>query len=148
MYIQQGFPGGASGKEPACQHRRCKRRGFSPWVRKIPWRRARPCTPVFQFGESHGQRSLVGYTPQGRKESDASQRLSTHPRTSNNISPLQGNTTLLLLIQRFRKFFPRSSWNAREFTSVAQMHEYSSGLSPPDSHSHSLIPQMSDKNHF
>ena len=31
-----GFPGGASGKEPACQCRRHKRRGFDPWVRKIP----------------------------------------------------------------------------------------------------------------
>ena len=31
-----GFPGGASGKEPACQCRRCKRQGFEPWVRKIP----------------------------------------------------------------------------------------------------------------
>ena len=34
-----GFPGGASGKEPACQCRRLKRHGFSPWVGKIPWRR-------------------------------------------------------------------------------------------------------------
>ena len=24
-----------SGKESACQYRRCKRRGFGPWVRKI-----------------------------------------------------------------------------------------------------------------
>ena len=28
-----------SGKEPACQCRRCKRGGFDPWVGKIPWRR-------------------------------------------------------------------------------------------------------------
>ena len=34
--------------------------GFNPWVRKIPWRRARQPTPVFLFGKSHGQRSLVG----------------------------------------------------------------------------------------
>ena len=34
------FPGGASGKEPACQCRRHKRHEFDPWVRKIPWRRA------------------------------------------------------------------------------------------------------------
>ena len=34
MYL--GFPGGASGKEPACQYRRHKRRGFDPWVGKIP----------------------------------------------------------------------------------------------------------------
>ena len=32
-------PGGTSGKESACQRRRHKRRGFDPWVRKIPWRR-------------------------------------------------------------------------------------------------------------
>ena len=34
-----GFPGGASGKEPACQYRRHKRLGFNPWVGKIPWSR-------------------------------------------------------------------------------------------------------------
>ena len=30
------FPGGASGKEPACQCRRCRRSGFNPWIRKTP----------------------------------------------------------------------------------------------------------------
>ena len=35
-----GFPGCASGKEPACQCRRLKRCRFDPWVREIPWRRA------------------------------------------------------------------------------------------------------------
>ena len=35
-----GFPGGASGKEPACQCRRHKRPGLDPWARKIPWRKA------------------------------------------------------------------------------------------------------------
>ena len=58
-----GFLGGASGKEPACQCRRLKRRGFDPWVRKIPWRRAWQLALVFLLGESHGQRSLVGYSP-------------------------------------------------------------------------------------
>ena len=33
---------------------------FSPWVRKIPWRRAWQPTPVFLPGESHGQRRLAG----------------------------------------------------------------------------------------
>ena len=47
------FPGGASGKEPTYQYRRHKRRGFNPWVRKIPWRRAWQPTPVFLPGESH-----------------------------------------------------------------------------------------------
>ena len=39
------------------------RPGFDSWVGKIPWRRAWPPTPVFLPGESHGQRSLVGYSP-------------------------------------------------------------------------------------
>ena len=47
-----GFPGGASGKEPACQCRRHKRGGFDPWVGKIPWRKAWQPTPVFLPGES------------------------------------------------------------------------------------------------
>ena len=38
--ISLGFPGGASGKEPARQQRRHKRRSrFDPWVGKIAWRR-------------------------------------------------------------------------------------------------------------
>ena len=40
---------------------------FNPWVRKIPWRRTWQPTRVFLPGESHEQRSLVGYSPWGRK---------------------------------------------------------------------------------
>ena len=47
--------------------RRHRRRGFNPWVRKIPWRRKWQPTPVFLLGKSHGQRSLVGYSPWGQK---------------------------------------------------------------------------------
>ena len=64
---------GASGKEPACQCRGCKSCGFSPWVRKIPWRRTWQLTPVFLPGESHGQRSLEGCSPRGCRESDVTQ---------------------------------------------------------------------------
>ena len=69
---------GASGKKPACQYRRCKRCGLDPWVRKIPWRRALQPTPVFLPGESHGQRSLVGYSPWSHTESDMTKRLGIH----------------------------------------------------------------------
>ena len=65
-----GFPGSSGGKEPARQCRRHKRHGFNPWVRNIPWNRAWQPTPVFLPGESHGQRSLAGYSPWGFKESD------------------------------------------------------------------------------
>ena len=64
------FPGGISGKEPACRCMRHKRCGFDPWVRKIPWRRAWQPTPVFLPGEFHGQRSLAGKGPWGHKEPD------------------------------------------------------------------------------
>ena len=59
-----------SGKESTCQ---CLRSGFSLWVRKIPWRRKWQPTPVFLPGKSHGQRSLVGYSPWGRKELDTTE---------------------------------------------------------------------------
>ena len=43
----------------------CRKPGFDPWVRKIPWRRKRQPNPVFLLGESHGQRGLAGYTVHG-----------------------------------------------------------------------------------
>ena len=59
MFSKVGVPG-ASGKEPASQCRRRKRRRFDHCVGKIPWRRAWQPTPVLLPGESHGQRSLEG----------------------------------------------------------------------------------------
>ena len=72
-----GFPGGASGKEPASQCRRQKRRGFNLWVRKIPWRRKRQPTSAFLPGKSHKQRNLAGYSLRGHKESDINEHSST-----------------------------------------------------------------------
>ena len=48
---------------------------FDPWVGKIPWRKKWQSTPVLLPGKSHGQRSLVGYSPWGRKESDMTGQL-------------------------------------------------------------------------
>ena len=75
---RKGFPGSSSGKEPACQCRRLERRGFNPWVRKIPWRRKWQPAPVFLPGKSHGQRSLAGYSTWGCKESDTTEHTHTH----------------------------------------------------------------------
>ena len=58
-------------KDSSWQCRKCR---FYPWVRKIPWRRAWQLTSVFLTGKSLGQRSLVGYNPRGRKESDTTQQ--------------------------------------------------------------------------
>ena len=41
-----------------------------PGSGRSSWRKAWQLTPIFLPGESHGQRSLAGYGPQGHKESD------------------------------------------------------------------------------
>ena len=88
-----GLPGGISGKEPTCQCRRCKRQGFDPWVRKIPWRRVWQLTPVFLPGEFHRQRSLVHWVA---KSQTRLKQLSNHACTkpaytaSQTICPSKG----------------------------------------------------------
>ena len=73
LFIQTlGLPRWLSDKESTCQCRRCR---FDSWIGKIPWRRKYEPTPVFLPGKSHGQRSLVGYSPWGQKESDTTEQL-------------------------------------------------------------------------
>ena len=66
------FPGGSDGKSVCLQ---CGRPRFHPWAGKIPWRRKWQPTPVLLPGKFHGQRSVVGYSPWGHKESDTTERL-------------------------------------------------------------------------
>ena len=75
--MYNGLPRWLGGKESACQCRRGRKYEFDLWVGKIPWRRPWQSTPVFLPGDSHGQRSLAGYSPWGRKESDTAEQL-TH----------------------------------------------------------------------
>ena len=70
-------------KKSACQCRRHKRYTFEAWVGKIPWRRERQPTPLFLPREFPGQRSLVGYSPWGCKELDATER--THQFLAKHI---------------------------------------------------------------
>ena len=69
-------------KKSACQCRRC---GFNPWVRKIPWSRKWQPTLIFLPGKSHGQRSLASYSPWGLKEPDMTQRLSTRSNLQSQL---------------------------------------------------------------
>ena len=55
-----------------------KKPGFDPWVGKIPWRRKWQFTPGLLPGKSHGQRSLVCYSPWGHKELDTTEQLSLY----------------------------------------------------------------------
>ena len=53
----------------------CGRPGFDPCVGQIPWRRKWQPTPVLLPGNFHGWRSLVGYSPWGRKELHTTEQL-------------------------------------------------------------------------
>ena len=72
------MPGGSNSKESVCLQSRRPR--FDPWVGKIPWRKEWQPTPVFLPREFHGQKSLAGYRPWGRRELDQTERL-THTHT-------------------------------------------------------------------
>ena len=74
--------GGAGVKDPACQCWDLRDMGLIPGLGRSledAWQ----STPLFLPGESHGQRSLVGYSPWGRKELDMTEPLSTstHPQS-------------------------------------------------------------------
>ena len=67
--------------EPPGKPRRHMRCGFNPWVVKIPWRRTWYPTSVLLLGKSHGQRSLVGYSPWGSDMTETAEHTHTHTHT-------------------------------------------------------------------
>ena len=65
VYEYFRLPSWSSAKEPTCQCRRCRKGGFDPYIKKIPWRKKWQPTPVFLPEKLHGQRSLAGYLAHG-----------------------------------------------------------------------------------
>ena len=78
-YTNTGFPDGASGKESACQYRRCNRCGFSPWIKKIPWRRKWQPTSVSLPEKFHSS------SPYGHKDLDNTECTHTHTHTQTYV---------------------------------------------------------------
>ena len=70
-----GFPGGSDGKESACN---AGTLGSIPGLGRSPGGGHGNPLQYSCLENPHGQRSLVGYSPWGRKESDTTERLSTH----------------------------------------------------------------------
>ena len=64
--VLMGYPCSSASKDYSC-----RRPGFDPWVREIPWRRERLPTAVFWPEEFHGL-----YSPWGHKQSDTTKQLS------------------------------------------------------------------------
>ena len=113
-----GLPTWLSGKELACQCRRC---GFSHWVGKTPsWIRKWQPTLVFLPGKFQGQRSLVGYSLRGCKELDMIERLNTHPPLFSS----QGPDLHLLLIPVFTFIIKlrRQPWTSLPWANLFSAH--------------------------
>ena len=72
-----GFPGGASGKGPACQCRRQKRHGFDPWCQEDTLYKEMATHSSILAQRIPQKRSLASYRPSGHTESDITERLST-----------------------------------------------------------------------
>ena len=68
---------------------------FNPWVSKILWRRKWQPTPVVLLGKSHGQRSMVGYSPWGLKESDMTERLHSLTHSLTHSPDAEAETPIL-----------------------------------------------------
>ena len=72
-----GFPDGLAGKESTCNAGDVRDVGSIPGLGRSLEEEMQP-TELFLPEKSHGQRSLAGYSPKGRKESDTTKPLSTH----------------------------------------------------------------------
>ena len=68
--MKMGLPWWLSGKESTCNAGAVGDVGSIPGLGRFPWRREWQPTLIFLPGESHGQRSLAGYSPLGHRESD------------------------------------------------------------------------------
>ena len=91
-----GFPGGSDGKIPAYN--------VGDLGSKIPWRTEWLPIPVFLPGESHGQRSLAGYSPWDSKESDMTERLTyEYTEIEINFENKEVQTLLSVFVKSFMK---------------------------------------------
>ena len=106
--LDWSYKNGRDGRESALVQL-CGRPGFDLWVGKIPWRGAWQPSPVLLPGASHGQRSLAGYSPWGRKESNMSERLSTEHFISKFGQAVRVSsvfTSLIYLIKDVKRKLP------------------------------------------
>ena len=76
---------------------------LDPWVGKIPWRREWLHTPVFLPGKFHGQGSLAGYSPLGRKELDRTEWLTQQVEEQTLLNAFVNLVEMRLLISFFKK---------------------------------------------
>ena len=93
----------------------CRRPGFDLWVRKTPLETEMATHPVFLPGKSHGQRSLVGCSLWGRKESHMTEWLTKLPGPHRPVALLwgDGNTPLEVRWRRILRLWGGHRWGGR-----------------------------------
>ena len=98
------------------------RPGFDPWLGKIPWRRKQQPTPALLPGKSPGWRSLVGYSPWGRKELDTTKQLHFHFCNSTRMPKLDKRALTAPSLPAWLDLTPASSltW---EFLQLGRVRE-------------------------
>ena len=101
------------------------RPSFNSWVGKIPWRRKWQSTPALLPGKSHGWRSLIGYSPRGRKESDTTEWLHSLTTFFENLATLSWKVEFIPLLPGIRRvlvavLMKKMSWKGCSRTSEAK----------------------------
>ena len=95
MVYMLGLPRWLSGNKATCQCR------LDPWIRKIPWCRKWPPTPVILPGEYCGEKGLAGYSPWGCKDQGTTEYAHTHTQLIQNIKPKKNMLMVLSEIPFF-----------------------------------------------
>ena len=110
---------------------------FGPWAGKLPWRRKWQPTPVFLPGESLGERILVGYSPQGHKELDTTERLHFHTSNILEFFDLHHRSPFIILIFSFKLLFSAmvpKLWCVPGFQRAEKQNSGTSSLRPGPLH--------------
>ena len=116
-HLTPGFPGGSDGKESACN---AGDLGLIPGL-EDPWRREWLPTPVFLPGKSHGQRSLAGYSPQGREESDTTKHTLSDPMDCSPPGSFVHGILQARILEWVAISFSRGSFQPRDQTQVSRV---------------------------
>ena len=105
--------------------------GSIPGSGRFPWRRKWQPTLVFLPGESHGQKSLVGYSPRSHKESDMIQQLhfTSLPKNTQDWSPLEWTDWISLQSKGLSRVFSNKSINSSVLSflhspTLTSIHDY------------------------
>ena len=122
-------------KNPPCQCRRRKRLRFQFLGWEDLWRRAWQLTLVFLPGESHGQRSLAGYSPLGRKELDMAEATQQHAHMAFTIC----------LVSKQKSHF--REWPSMLFRTVCVVIAFVHSLSWSFSHSATIFVYLTYSRH-